>query len=113
MPGNQVRLTTALAAPAQPVPELRAAPADARLLSLFEAVFNDGPQDLLALGFAELDQAGLRLPHGLLVAALNQGRQSTELREWLLPVLGERGRWLATQNPQWAYAGAGFWSRRR
>ena len=104
VPGNQVRLTTALAAPAQPVPELRAAPADARLLSLFEAVFNDGPQDLLALGFAELDQAGLRLPHGLLVAALNQGRQSTELREWLLPVLGERGRWLATQNPQWAYA---------
>lgn len=104
VPGSQVQLSTALTAVARAAAELRAAPADERLIALVEAVIADGPQDLLALSFAELDKAGLRLPHGLLVAALNQGRQSTELREWLLPVLGERGRWLAAQNPQWAYA---------
>src|SRR3989442_5755063 len=32
------------------------------------------------------------------------GRQSVELRQWLAPVLGERGRWLGALNPQWGYA---------
>ena len=104
VPGNQIALKTALAAPAIPAPESRRAPDDAQLESLVEAIVTEGPQDQLAPTFEVLDSAGLRLPHGLLVSVLNQGRQSTELREWLLPVLGERGRWLATQNPQWAYA---------
>ena len=104
VPGSQIQLTEPLTAPAMPAPESRRAPADAQLESLVEAIITEGPQDQLAPTFSVLDSAGLRLPHGLLVSALNQGRQSTELREWLLPVLGERGRWLATQNPQWAYA---------
>lgn len=104
VPGSQIQLTAPLAAPAIPTPESRSAPDDVQLESLVEAIITEGPQDQLAPTFAVLDSAGLRLPHGLLVSALNQGRQSTELREWLLPVLGERGRWLAAQNPQWAYA---------
>lgn len=104
VPGSQIQLTAPLTAPAIPMPESRSAPDDAQLESLVEAIITEGPQDQLAPTFAVLDSAGLRLPHGLLVSALNQGRQSTELREWLLPVLGERGRWLAAQNPQWAYA---------
>uniref|UniRef100_UPI0028AF1E7F DUF5691 domain-containing protein n=1 Tax=Comamonas sp. TaxID=34028 RepID=UPI0028AF1E7F len=60
--------------------------------------------ELQALALASLDEAGQRLPYALLVDALHQGRQSVELRQWLTPVLGERGRWLAAQNPQWAYA---------
>lgn len=104
VPGSQTQLKAPLTAPAMPAPESRKAPDDAKLESLIEAIITEGPQDMLAPSFAFLDQAGQRLPHGLLVSALNQGRQSTELREWLLPVLGERGRWLATQNPQWAYA---------
>ena len=104
VPGSQIQLKAPLTAPAMPAPESRNAPDDATLESLIEAIITEGPQDMLAPSFAFLDQAGQRLPHGLLVSALNQGRQSTELREWLLPVLGERGRWLATQNPQWAYA---------
>lgn len=104
VPGSQIQLTAPLTAPAIPAPESRSAPDDAQLENLVEAIITEGPQDQLAPTFAVLDSAGLRLPHGLLVSALNQGRQSTELREWLLPVLGERGRWLATQNPQWAYA---------
>lgn len=103
-PGAHIKLTAPLAQPAVPVPDQRAAPDDAALQALMQSVMEQGPQDMLALSFAELDQAGLRLPHGLLVQALNHGRQSTELREWLLPVLGERGRWLASLNPQWSYA---------
>lgn len=104
VPGSRIQLTAPLTAPAIPTPESRSAPDDVQLESLVEAIITEGPQDQLAPTFAVLDSAGLRLPHGLLVSALNQGRQSTELREWLLPVLGERGRWLAAQNPQWAYA---------
>lgn len=104
VPGNQIQLATALNTPAMPAPESRRAPDDAQLENLVEAIITEGPQDQLAPTFAVLDSAGLRLPHGLLVSALNHGRQSTELREWLMPVLGERGRWLAAQNPQWAYA---------
>ena len=104
VPGSQLQLKAPLTAPAMPAPESRKAPDDAKLEGLIEAIITEGPQDMLAPSFAFLDQVGQRLPHGLLVSALNQGRQSTELREWLLPVLGERGRWLATKNPQWAYA---------
>lgn len=104
VPGSQVQLAAPRTAPAMPAPESRSAPDGAQLERLVEAIISEGPLDQLAPAFAVLDSAGLRLPHGLLVSALNQGRQSTELREWLLPVLGERGRWLATQNPQWAYA---------
>ncbi|MGP1682740.1 MAG: DUF5691 domain-containing protein, partial [Giesbergeria sp.] len=48
--------------------------------------------------------AGLRAPPALLPALLHVGRQCVALRLHLLPVLGERGRWLAQQNPEWAYA---------
>ncbi len=51
-----------------------------------------------------MDSAMLRAPAALLPALLHAGRQSVALRTHLLPVLGERGRWLAQQNPEWAYA---------
>ena len=89
-----------------PVPaETRPAPDGARLQELMREVLREGPQNLQAPMFAALDGVGQRLPHGLLVEALEQGRQSVALRHWLTPVLGERGRWLAALNPQWSYAG--------
>src|SRR5256885_14146225 len=72
--------------------ESRAAPADARLHTLMGDVLKDGPFELQASMLRTLDQAGQRLPHDLLVPALEQGRQSVELRQWLAPVLGERDR---------------------
>lgn len=100
MPGRGQALPPLAPAPA----ETRPAPNGARLLALMREVLQDGPQDMLAPMFAALGRAGRRLPHGLLVQALEQGRQSVELRHWLTPVLGERGRWLAALNPQWSYA---------
>lgn len=46
--------------------------------------------------------ANLRLPPTLLPVAL--GLRAHELRPALLPVLGERGRWLSRFNPEWGWA---------
>lgn len=45
-----------------------------------------------------------RIPELCLPAILDKGRQQRELRAAILPVLGQRGRWLAAQNPDWSYA---------
>lgn len=99
------RAAAAMAAPVPPpAEESRPAPQGEPLLGLLGEVLQGNAPELLALALASLDEAGQRLPYTLLVPALHQGRQSVELRQWLTPVLGERGRWLAAQNPQWAYA---------
>ncbi|MBD2033956.1 hypothetical protein H6F76_02685 [Leptolyngbya sp. FACHB-321] len=48
--------------------------------------------------------AGQRVPEMLLPSLLDKGRQQRELRSAILSVLGQRGRWLAAQNPNWNYA---------
>jgi hypothetical protein len=65
------------------------------------------PREVLAEWLTALDRAGRRLPDESLPALLEIGRNDHELRPMLLAVLGERGRWLARQNPDWAYAGTG------
>ena len=100
----QPAATVATAALPPPAAESRPAPQGEQLLRLLGEVLQGNAPELLALALASLDEAGQRLPYALLVDALHQGRQSVELRQWLTPVLGERGRWLAAQNPQWAYA---------
>jgi Family of unknown function (DUF5691) len=47
---------------------------------------------------------GQRVPERLLPALLEYGRQHRSLRDGIISVLGERGRWLAAQNPAWDYA---------
>ena len=103
-PGARIRLSQSLTLPALPAAESRHAPQSVLLLTLMKDVLEHGPRDLLAPMFQRLNETGMRLSHELLVPALNEGRQSVELRTWLTPVLGERGRWLAALNPQWAYA---------
>ncbi len=51
-----------------------------------------------------LAAVGRRVPALLLPELLKQGRQSKDLRAPILPVLGNRGRWLAAQNREWAWA---------
>ena len=62
------------------------------------------PQDkinrsLLREALERLQCAGLRLPVDLLPVALDGNRP----RKLLLPVLGERGRWIAGLNPAWRW----------
>lgn len=45
-----------------------------------------------------------RVPAQYLPELLNLGKQRRDLRTAILPVLGQRGRWLAAQNSDWGYA---------
>ncbi len=58
--------------------------------------------ELLPEALDRLRQAGQRLPTLLLPQAL--ARSDAEERQRLLPVLGERGHWLARFNPRWSWA---------
>jgi hypothetical protein len=56
--------------------------------------------ELLAL----IDRAGQRAPDELLPHLLERGAKIPRQRPALLPILGERGRWLGALNPAWRYA---------
>jgi Family of unknown function (DUF5691) len=64
----------------------------------------NGPLRLKCEVLTTMSTLGLRLPVRLLPLALEEGRRATALRAPLLEVLGERGRWLATQNSSWQFA---------
>ncbi|MBN1312707.1 MAG: hypothetical protein JXB30_14925 [Anaerolineae bacterium] len=51
-----------------------------------------------------LYQSGQRVAEEYLPAVLTRGAQSSDLREAIIKVIGERGRWLAALNDQWRYA---------
>ncbi|MDX2099422.1 MAG: DUF5691 domain-containing protein [Leptolyngbyaceae cyanobacterium bins.59] len=59
---------------------------------------------LLPEWFTLAAEAGQRVPELQLPELLDLARQQGGLRAILLPVLGQRGRWLATQNSDWKYA---------
>jgi hypothetical protein len=61
-------------------------------------------QAVLAEALTLVARAGYRLPEHMLPQAL--ANQDAAVREALLPVLGERGRWLAALNPAWRWAAA-------
>ena len=98
---------TAPATPLAPIapaaPESRT-PATAAWSQLLSHALALGTPRLQHQVLFAIDAAVLRAPPALLPALLHAGRQSVALRPHLLPVLGERGRWLAQQNPEWAYA---------
>lgn len=94
---------------AEPLPapasaELLPAPHDPSLLVLLGWVLREGPARLQHLALHWLARRNYRLPKDLLPTALELGRRSVALRTALLPALGERGLWLAAQNPAWNFA---------
>jgi hypothetical protein len=80
-----------------------AVPDDAMSAGLEDAL-RDGGARLQFEACRALGAAGMRLPHALLPAALELGRRSLALRVVLDPVLGARGRWLASLRDDWRYA---------
>jgi hypothetical protein len=79
----------------------RCSPGAARCLQqILEGKF---PQ-LLSEWLEKAAIARQRVPEMLLPSLLDKGRQQRELRAAILSVLGQRGRWLAAQNPDWNYA---------
>ena len=58
--------------------------------------------DLLPDYLRQVAAAGRRVPEALLMPLLQHAIRSVEVRSHLGAVLGERGRWLAALNPDWA-----------
>lgn len=75
---------------------------DTALAMLLERIIEDGPERLQAEALRRL--AGACLPYALLPKALTTGSRSRVIRPYLLKVLGQRGFWLARQNPAWSFA---------
>ena len=69
-----------------------------------ERMLNQQNIDLLPELLTRIDAGGRRIADDLLPQALAHGARVTRIRPLLLPVVGERGRWLAAVNPAWRYA---------
>lgn len=107
--------------PALPPPasdETKPAIEDPPQLAALRWALSDGPTRLQREALGTLARHGWRLPPALLPMCMELGRRSIALRAVIDPVLGQRGRWLAGQNPSWVYAsgvapqpdGAALWS---
>jgi hypothetical protein len=76
-----------------------------RLAGLLQNALTTDAKELLGEFLRQMSAHGRLMPHELLPQALNVS--DVELRERLLPVLGERGRWLASLNPEWSWVSSG------
>lgn len=97
-------IATAELLPSPAPPETALPVTDQKLTGLLSRWINDGQLLLLAEACRLLTTAGQCLPPHLLPPALELGRKSVALREPLRQALGQRGAWLAGQNPDWAFA---------
>ncbi len=73
--------------------------------SLLRRLLGGECSELIPEWLARAARSDLLAPLETLPALLNLGTSKPELREVIAPVLGERGRWLALQNSDWAWAG--------
>ncbi|HOL63814.1 MAG TPA: DUF5691 domain-containing protein [Accumulibacter sp.] len=74
---------------------------DPVLCDALQRIIDEAPEALQRAAFQRLAAAGHRLPPRLLPAALALGKRLRGVRADLLPVLGQRGFWLAGVNPHW------------
>ena len=97
------QLPPALAADAAPAP----APAEtqpalgANGAAQLQILLSGQHPELLPDYLRDLAAHGRRVPHPLLVPLLDHARTRPELHRLTGPVLGQRGAWLAAQNPEW------------
>lgn len=68
------------------------------------ALMLDGEfREVLPEWLAAMHKAHKRVPEEHLPALLDHGRAELSLRRAIVDVIGERGEWLAVQNPDWYY----------
>src|ERR1051326_6858133 len=70
------------------------------LVSMLGGEFNE----VLPEWLAAMHRARKRVPEEHLPALLDHGRVDLSLRRMIVAVVGQRGEWLASQNPNWHYA---------
>ena len=85
-----------------PAPEETLPACSAKAAEIVRRLLAAQRTEILREALDRLRLAGLRVPHALLPAALDV--KQTELRPAVAAVLGERGLWLAAQNPNWGWA---------
>ncbi len=61
-------------------------------------------REILREWLTKVKLTGKRVPEKYLPDLLDLGKKESKLQDFILPVLGKRGRWLAKQNPDWTYA---------
>jgi hypothetical protein len=89
--------------PPEPLPLVT----DPALLSALQQIFDAGPALLCHEALQKLASNSTCLPPALLPRVLSLGQKNPALRPALLPVLGQRGLWLAKLNPAWSDVIAG------
>ena len=76
-------------------------PEDSPVTDVYGEIFRSGQMRLQWEALSYLEKRYMVLPHSLLVPALMTGRSNPVLRPLLARTVGERGLWLASQNPDW------------
>ncbi|MFO1424380.1 MAG: DUF5691 domain-containing protein [Candidatus Competibacteraceae bacterium] len=97
-------IPSAETAPPPAPPEAATPVTEPELTALLVRIFEEARAPLLVEACRLLAGAARCLPPRLLPRALELGRKSIGLREPLRQALGQRGAWLAGQNPDWNYA---------
>ena len=87
--------------PAVPAVEETKKAASRALAALLESALGEQANTLLLEFLKLMETRGVVLPPDLLPRLLET--RDVELRQRLMPVLGERGAWLCRQNPDWAH----------
>ncbi len=88
----------------QPAPAEQKAVCSSKVTQIISGLLQGNRGVLLPDALERLQRAGQRLSHELLPQVLMYGTKHKELQTDLLPVLGERGRWLAQFSPEWSWA---------
>jgi hypothetical protein len=77
-----------------------------RFAELLETVLSSNYRPMLLEAVGLLANAQKRMPFSLIPEVLDIGITHKSLRGQIAVVVGERGKWLAPQNPQWSYISA-------
>ncbi|MBL8248535.1 MAG: hypothetical protein JNK95_09275 [Candidatus Competibacter sp.] len=83
--------------------ETRRIPTHRSLISALRHIFEDGPERLRVEALRRLADAGYCVPPRLLLGLLQHGQRNSALRPFMAQAVGQRGRWLASLNPEWRY----------
>lgn len=78
-------------------------PCSVKVVRILSDLLQGEHSDLLPEVYGLLEKARLRLPFELLPLALIQATRDQRAQAHLLPVLGERGRWLCQFNTAWSW----------
>ncbi|GCE20601.1 DUF5691 domain-containing protein [Dictyobacter kobayashii] len=79
------------------------APCSTRVARLIEGLFQQPANILLPEALQHLQRRQLRLPYEMLPQSITYATTHQEIQAAMVPILGERGRWLSQFVPAWSW----------